>query len=415
MSIKILAIGDVHLGRKPTRLPDALHLRTLALSPQAAWDKAIRLAIREQVDVVVLVGDVIESDKDYFEALPLVQAGVTALAEQGIRILMISGNHDANTLPIAAEWIDKATLLGQGGRWEAQVIETAEGNLTFWGWSFPETQYFDNPLLTLPAERSHGLHIGLLHCDRDQNTPYAPVTSRALADARMDVWLLGHVHQPDALSRITPSGYLGTLCGLDAGEPGPRGPWLITIEAGQVVEMTQRPIAPLRWERLSVDVSGVGHPAEVRRRLTAALHSLTEQLKQTTDRPEVVGIRLRYEGECDLSDQELDITDHERDANLPALPGLPDVEYFIEKVEFFIQPSLNLSQLALRNDQPGLLAQYLLLLERHQEDADRQQLLEEAIAAMAEDPEPNPEQVAQWLQLSAQRALRAMLSQQQAN
>lgn len=423
MSLKILAIGDIHLGRKPSRLPSVLHQRTHRLSPQAAWEKTIDLAIRESVNIVVMLGDVVESDRDYFEALPIVQKGVSALAEHHIPVLMICGNHDAKTLPDVAQFVDQATLLGADEQWESYQHSTPEGEITFWGWSFAQNHYANSPLETLPAERNHGLNIGLLHCDRDQSSRYAPVTSHALKSANMDVWLLGHIHQPDPLDAASPSGYLGTLCGLDAGEYGPRGPWMMHIEAGRVVSMTQRPLAPIRWERIAIEVNDITTQAEARQRVTAALQNLANQIKQSADQPEVVGLRLCYRGACDLSDTDLEAMTPKPKTELVGLPGLPAVDYFIERLDFDLQPTLDLTQLAQRQDQPGLLAQYLLQLDRPADDPARQQLLDQAMTALADDPgpqdwsridntPPQPEQVAKWLRLSGQRALRAMLKQQ---
>jgi len=423
MSVKILAIGDIHLGRKPSRLPSVLHQRTHLLSPQAAWEKTIELAIRESVNIVVMVGDVVESDRDYFEALPIVQKGVSELAKHDIPVLMICGNHDAKTLPDVARFVGQATLLGEGEQWESYQYSTPEGEITFWGWSFAQNHYANSPLETLPAQRNHGLNIGLLHCDRDQSSRYAPVTSHALNSANMDVWLLGHVHQPDQLDAASPSGYLGTLCGLDAGEHGPRGPWMMHIEAGQVVSMTQRPLAPIRWERIPIDVDEVTTQAEARQRVTAALQDLANQIEQSADQPEVVGLRLCYRGACDLSNTDLEAITADTKSALMGLPGLPTVDYFIERLEFDLQPTLDLTQLAQRQDQPGLLAQHLLQLDQPADDPARQRLLDQAMTALADDPGPQdwsridntplqPEQVANWLRLSGQRALRAMLKQQ---
>ncbi|MBS3785445.1 MAG: metallophosphoesterase [Gammaproteobacteria bacterium] len=423
MSIKVLAIGDVHLGRKPSRLPMALHQRAGSLGPQTAWEKTVSLAVNEAVSVVVILGDVLESDSDYFEALPIVQKGIATLAKHGIPVLMICGNHDADTLPTVVQNIPQATLLGQGEQWQSHRIETPEGELTFWGWSFAQRYYSDNPLQTLPTQRDNNLNIGLLHCDRDQSSDYAPVTSQALKDANMDCWLLGHIHQPDSLSPTSPSGYLGTLCGLDIGERGPRGPWLMEIKAGRIIGMTHRPLAPLRWEHIVVDVTGVSQQAEVRQRITTALQAFAEDIRKLKDRPEIIGIRLRYSGACDLTDKDLDVIDSGSDVDLMGLPGLPEVEYFIDRIEFAIEPTLDVTQLAQRQDHPGLLAQYLLQLDQPADDPGRQKLLEQAMTALADDSRhhewnridatpPDSDELAQWLRLSAQRSLRAMLKQQ---
>ena len=75
------------------------------------------------------------------------------------------------------------------------------------------------------------------------------MTSMELTAVGLDGWLLGHIHKPDTLIAPPLIGYLGSITGMDPGEPGARGPWLLTIEAGSVKDVTQWTLAPLRWER----------------------------------------------------------------------------------------------------------------------------------------------------------------------
>ncbi len=52
---RLLAIGDVHLGTRPSSLPEELATTGIDprdLSPEAALDGAVERAIRERVDAV---------------------------------------------------------------------------------------------------------------------------------------------------------------------------------------------------------------------------------------------------------------------------------------------------------------------------------------------------------------------------
>ena len=69
VSGEILLVGDIHLGRRPQRLARA-ELDDRALSPAVAWERTVDLALRSPgaVQAVVLAGDVVDQEKDRFEA-----------------------------------------------------------------------------------------------------------------------------------------------------------------------------------------------------------------------------------------------------------------------------------------------------------------------------------------------------------
>ncbi|MDR9433624.1 MAG: DNA repair exonuclease [Spiribacter sp.] len=424
MTLKLLAMGDLHLGRSPTRLPSSLASQAIAFAPRTAWTRCIDLAIAESVTAVILAGDVVESVHDYFEALGELQAGVAKLARHNIRTIAVSGNHDVDVLPKLTAQIAECELLGATGQWQSTVIGSAEESsadrITLWGWSFPTPSVSDSPLAEFPGRQGSGLNIGVLHCDRDQPASYhAPVTTRALKDTGLDAWLLGHIHQPDALSKENPSGYLGTVSGLDAGESGPRGPWMITIDRGDITRFEQIPLAPIRWQPLSVDITGCAGPNDLEGTLTTALKTLGEQITQARALPDLIGIRLRFQGESDFSTQQLLDVVPESDHPF-GLPGRPEVQWFIERCLLDVRPITPLEQLAERGDQPGLLAQQLLVLQQPIDHPERNALLDQAEQqaqkalsqsrwqGLSSSP-PNRDQIAEWLRQSAQDALRAML------
>lgn len=303
--MKILAVGDIHLGRTPSRLPAELAGRARDFGPGEAWRRTVESALREQVRAVLLAGDVVDRDDDFFEAYGALERGVRQLADAGVEVVGVAGNHDVEVLPKLARELPAFRLLGADGRWEAVEIGmgAGAGGLTVWGWSFPRRQVFDSPLATLPVERGTSLSLGLLHCDRDASGgPYAPVTSGELQAAGMDGWLLGHIHAPDALTADSPSGYLGSLGGLHRGETGMRGPWLIEVEGGRIESLGQVPLAPLRWERIDVDLEGIDEAADAKGRVLAALRAYDSELVgeqarwMGTKGPDAVGAALRLRG-----------------------------------------------------------------------------------------------------------------------
>ena len=56
--MKLLALGDIHLGRRPSRLPEELAGRATDFSPAKALQLTVDAAIGNDVDAVLFAGDV---------------------------------------------------------------------------------------------------------------------------------------------------------------------------------------------------------------------------------------------------------------------------------------------------------------------------------------------------------------------
>ena len=129
--VRLLAIGDVHLGTRPGSLPDDLSesgVDARDLAPAAALEGAVAAAIEHRVDAVLFAGDVVESTNARFEALLPLEAALRRLAEARIRVIAVAGNHDVEALPRLAQRLEGFELLGAGGRWEATTVDGADGS-----------------------------------------------------------------------------------------------------------------------------------------------------------------------------------------------------------------------------------------------------------------------------------------------
>ena len=379
--MRLLCVGDIHLGRLPSRLPAVLLDETSAreLGPAAAWRRAVDYAIEAQVDAVLLAGDVVEQEDDFYEAFGDLRRGVDKLAKAGVPILAVSGNHDVQVLPRLADVVPGFRLLGRGGCWEIADLEGSGGRCVHvLGWSFPERRVSASPLATheLPAlESRSGPLVGLLHCDRDASgSPYAPVRSAELASAPADAWLLGHIHKPDTLHPPRPIGYLGSLTGLDPGEAGRRGPWLLDC-SGPELAIEHLPFAPLRWEEVEVAVDGLKVAEDVHGLVIASLDALHERLVREHFQPRAVGCRLRLTGRGWRARE----IEHVLVADSPRclLHSRDGVVYFVHEWRMEVTPAADLDDLARGTDPPALLARKIICL-RGPDSAQRQTLVDGA-------------------------------------
>ncbi len=378
----ILAIGDVHLGTSCSGLPDAissLGIDPADLTPATALRLAVDYAIERQVDAVLFAGDVVESTNARFEAMAPLEESARRLLDSGIEVIAVAGNHDVEALPRLAALIDDFTLLGAGGRWEAITLSKDDSPFAqVVGWSFGETHVRQSPVALLlgeplPAPSPPVPRIGLLHGDLGASGGrYAPIRQTELDDTGYDVWLLGHIHKPSieglsAPGGSRPSGYLGSLVGLDPSETGPHGPWLVTVSKESSIGLEQIPLAPLRWENVAVSMSGIDYVEDVPDRLLAKAHEHLRALAELGPVPRALGLRVTLTGASyAFEDIRKRITAGDWNSMVRVIDG---TVIFFNRIVDAMELRLDLENIASGDDPAGLLARRLLLLRQNNEQS----------------------------------------------
>ncbi len=385
----ILAIGDVHLGTACSGLPDEISdwgVDPRDLTPAATLRSTVDFAIEEQVDAVLFAGDIVESTNARFEAMVPLEECVRRLLDRGIKVIAVAGNHDVEALPRLGALIDGFTLLGAGGRWQAATLSksgTPYAHIV--GWSFGERFVRQSPVALLlgeplPPPSTPVPRIGLLHADLGASGGhYAPIRQAELDDTGYDAWLLGHIHKPslESLSNpggSRPSGYLGSLVGLDPTETGPHGPWLLKISDEAGINLEQVPLAPLRWQTITVSMDGIDHVEDVPDRLLAEAEAYLRALSDGGPAPRALGLRVQLAGTSGAYDA---IRQWVEDGTWKSMFRVVDNTFvFFNKVMDAMTLHLDLEAIASGDDPAALLARRLLLLGR--DDTGSSELLGKA-------------------------------------
>jgi exonuclease SbcD len=415
--LRLLAIGDVHLGTRPGSLPadlDEWGANARGLTPESTLSTVVERAIEERVDAVLFAGDVVESTNARFEALRPLESAVRRLREAEIPVLAVVGNHDVEALPRLARMVEGLELLGEHGRWQTRVVEGKSGPaVEILGWSFPDKSVRESPIASLlrdpvPASRSGIPRIGLLHADLDASGGnYAPITRSELRASGADAWLLGHIHKPSLGEPVPsgssgPSGYLGSLVGLDPSETGPHGPWLVSVAADGRVSARQLPIAPLRWERFDLVVGEDEGPEDLSDRLLGEADRIARRIHDEGCIPKVLGLRPRLVGRTrhfDALRRKIDGDDWRGRLNC----SVGDSVVFIDRVLDGLELAHDLAELARGDDPPAVLARKLIALEGAGEERERLiQTTRQALKGFAED--------VRWAPLQSQRDMADPLS-----
>jgi len=304
--MKLLAAGDIHLGRASTRLPDAMPIDRARA--RDAWEALVELAIGDGVDLLLLTGDVTDQDNRFWEAVGPLERGLDQLHQAGVDVYAVAGNHDHQTLPRLAKTVgtEKLRLLGEGGQWQRRTIERdGRARLTLDGWSFPAEHVDRSPLIDYaPSADAPAPVLGMVHGDLDvTGSRYAPLASAELHAAKVDGWLLGHIHQPslDAAPGRPFVLYPGSPQALDPGEPGAHGAWRIDVTEGRVGEPRFVPLSTVRYEALEISLEGVDERDEFDRAVYQRIREAAEPLVAASgERLACLSLRARLVGRTAL-------------------------------------------------------------------------------------------------------------------
>lgn len=412
----LLAIGDLHLGRPPAAVPESLRADAEDFGPAAAWTRCVEDALQRRVDAVLMAGDLVDQERDFFVGYDQLKRGIERLLEAGIPVLAVAGNHDTRVLPRLADEISGLELLGAGGEWQSRRV----ADLTVLGWSFPRPQVRMSPVDRLPDPPGQGVVVGLLHCDLDRSdSPHAPVARRALERAPVDAWLLGHIHRPDQLDTDRPLGYLGSATALRASETGDRGPWLVHIE-GRDFAADHLPLAPLRYETLEIDCSEIDDAGALADHVLASARERARMLAGAAYTPRALGFRITLTGRSTAA-LALESAGEEIEADGRAWEE-SGIACFVQKVSSTVLPAIDLERLARQSDPCGLLARRLLALEdpESQEYGRLIRLGRKSMAPILEarefielDADPDDADVAAWMIRAGRAALSRLVAQRE--
>lgn len=258
--MKFIHTADLHLDsplRGLSSYADAPAER-LRTATRDAFHNLVTRAIDEQVDFMVIAGDVYDGDwKDFNTGLFFIRQ-MGRLRQSGIPVYLLYGNHDADSeMTRSLELPDNVHVFSSR---KAETFKIEQKKVALHGRSFKVAATTENLLPSYPEPVIGSLNIGVLHTALEGNTAhakYAPCSVTELQSKGYQYWALGHVHEHWMQRGEVTIAYPGNLQGRHIRELGARGALLVTAEDGEITEIDRLEVDVLRWHALEVDISDV--------------------------------------------------------------------------------------------------------------------------------------------------------------
>ena len=297
--IKFVHAADLHLdspfkqirGEAPGHVAERLYEATFD-----AWTNIVDLCVAQQVDALLVAGDVYDGADRSLRAQRAFIAGLERLDAAGIRSFVCHGNHD----PLDG-WEAKLDYPPGchrfGTAWESvSVFRDDPERAVVTGISYPTREVRKSLVAELQAAPRR-FQIGLLHANVGGNADhdsYAPCSVDDLSRTGIDYWALGHVHAREVLRDAAPTViYPGNPQGRHPNERGERGVYVVEVGDDLSVAPQFQSTDVVRWDQIALDIGELQSEQD----LLDELHRRVDECLEAADgRPLVLRAELRGRG-----------------------------------------------------------------------------------------------------------------------
>ena len=257
--LKLLQAADFHLD-SPFQGLTAQQAAQRRSEQRELLDRLAELAQSENVDLVLLAGDLFDSQQIYRETA---QVLADALGRMPCPVFLAPGNHDCygaqspyRTIP----WPENVHLFSKP---TVEAVELPELNCVVHGAAFTAPYREEEPLADFRAPEDGRIHLMVLHGDVGTHSRYGPISETQIASSGLDYLALGHVHACSGVRQAgnTAWAYPGCPEGRGFDELGEKGCLWVTVD-GASVEAEFLPLARRRYRLVEADLSGTDRPED---------------------------------------------------------------------------------------------------------------------------------------------------------
>ncbi|MDH3256605.1 MAG: DNA repair exonuclease [Nitrospinota bacterium] len=254
----------------------------LRQAPLQSFLNIVELAVQEQVDAVIIAGDVFDGEDKSLQAQFKFRRGLQTLSDHKIPTFIAHGNHDPlNTWSTTLKWPEGVTVF-PGSRVSSVPLQKEGSTLAhIYGVSFHQRDVFDNLALQFERQQDAGFAVAVLHANvggHPDHDPYAPCAVEDLVAQGMDYWALGHIHLREVVRESRPAiVYCGNSQGRHFKETGPKGCCLVTLSERAAPDIQFITTDTIRFVEATLDLSACASMDSVVTEIVGQCQMLVEQ------------------------------------------------------------------------------------------------------------------------------------------
>lgn len=257
--VKFIHAGDVHLGNAFIGLrdiPDWL-IEKLQRATLDAFRHLIDMALNEDVDLVLLPGDVYNTNELNPRIQLFLMEQLERLNEKNIPVVLSYGNHDfVKSVEYAPLFSKNVHILGP--QVETLTFTTKQNEqIAISGFSYNSRHINENMTDDFPIkQQAEDYHIGMYHGALGTSGigDYAPFNVSDLNTKHYQYWALGHIHVRQTLQENPFIGYSGSLQGLNHKESGNKGFYLVESDENHNLHPKFETSSPIIWQTITLNI-----------------------------------------------------------------------------------------------------------------------------------------------------------------
>jgi exonuclease SbcD len=291
MAFRFVHTADLHLD-SPLRslaLRDPTLAELVGNATRQAFVAIIDLCLDEQVDALVIAGDLYDGDQTSMKTAQFLVAQLRRLHVAGIVVYITRGNHDAMSRITKELTFDGSAVTIFTHKADMHLPNRIGGSpvVAVHGVSFRDRHAPDSLLPGFQPPRPDTINIGIMHTSLDgapNHDVYAPSSLAELQASGFRYWALGHIHRRAAHTGETTVVMPGMPQGRDIGEAGAKTATLVTVADDGSITVAEHATSVAQFEQFGLDLTGIADwPAMV-----DALEAVLQHARTAATAPQLV-------------------------------------------------------------------------------------------------------------------------------
>lgn len=269
--IKILHTADMHLGREfPSLRERGKEYRNQLLQ---TFERVLDLAIDENVSLVLIAGDLFDTNRVHGIIIGKVLSAFRKLEERNIRVCILPGGHDAYTEDSIYRFVRfPSNVMVFTTEQERKTFDDLDS--TIYGKAFDNKLVGESPLQGLSLVKESKFHIGMAHCSIKREgwiEKDTMILNRSeIPNSGLDYLALGHWHSFQNYSQgNTKAYYCGSPEPIYMDQKGAGSVTIVSIYGKGNIKVDPIWVGSKKFDEIAIDVGSINSIEEIAKAIEA--------------------------------------------------------------------------------------------------------------------------------------------------